>query len=346
MCLAPRRVTITTRFSRYTTDVPCGKCVLCLRNAQNAWIPRIYSELQEQKIGSFVTLTYRDSAVPRVVDRDSGLVLKTLRKSDFQEVLKRFRQAYCRKHHITKVSWKYFMCGEYGPQTKRPHYHVIFFGLSKKDLLPFLSDWQNSYGFTNIKSIEISPKSLFNVSKYVAKYAVKGIFENPFAKKYKIATDNPLCPFIDSTPLCLPAYRTLSKGLGKSYITNQTYLYHLASDFICNDSDAQCDEIIRRKFHTYTYSDSMGKTQVFKIPLCRYYQKHIFGQANFLTDSNFRALCRRAQSLYQEEFSSLPAEMDAFEKDDLIRNRHLAREQIRADELFDQLTKYYVKSKI
>lgn len=59
----------------------------------------------------FVTLTYADSVLP-----DSG----TLNPDDVKKYIKRLRKN-------TGVKLRYFLVGEYGEKTHRPHYHIIFF---------------------------------------------------------------------------------------------------------------------------------------------------------------------------------------------------------------------------
>lgn len=63
---------------------------------------------------SFVTLTYDEGSLP---DGES------LRKEDAQDFMKRLRF-----HSEKKL--RYFLVGEYGDQSGRPHYHAAIFGLS------------------------------------------------------------------------------------------------------------------------------------------------------------------------------------------------------------------------
>ena len=48
----------------------------------------------------------------------------TLHKRDIQLYLKKARYHYAKNF---KAKFRYFLCGEYGPQTFRPHYHILFF---------------------------------------------------------------------------------------------------------------------------------------------------------------------------------------------------------------------------
>lgn len=66
----------------------------------------------------FVTLTYNQEAIP------SGA---TLVPKDSQDWLKRLRLA------IEPVRVRYYLVGEYGDESDRPHYHAALFGLSDVD---------------------------------------------------------------------------------------------------------------------------------------------------------------------------------------------------------------------
>lgn len=66
---------------------------------------------------AFVTLTYSDEALPR-----SRLGHPTLVTKHTQDFLKRFRKA------ADPIRIRYYLVGEYGDITQRPHYHLAVFG--------------------------------------------------------------------------------------------------------------------------------------------------------------------------------------------------------------------------
>ncbi len=101
----------------YSINVPCGKCVECLTSKATEWSYRIVLESQCHTENCFLTLTYEKSPV-QLIKRDFQLFMKKLRK-------------YLSKQDI---QIRYFMCGEYGSQGKRPHFHCILFGWRPKDL--------------------------------------------------------------------------------------------------------------------------------------------------------------------------------------------------------------------
>ena len=98
-------------------DLPCGKCPVCKTRRVSQWTFRMMKELEVSESAYFITLTYDTLHVPLTKKK-----LMTLRKSDFQKFMKRLR-----KKHKSKL--RYYMCGEYGENYWRPHYHVILFNL-------------------------------------------------------------------------------------------------------------------------------------------------------------------------------------------------------------------------
>lgn len=93
------------RFTRYKdirpelmdyVPVPCGKCINCLRNKQNAMVSRCLAESEKRGTFSFVTLTYNNDTLPVAqslwrVCKDSGeveLVHKGEVLEDFTDVQK------------------------------------------------------------------------------------------------------------------------------------------------------------------------------------------------------------------------------------------------------------------
>ncbi len=94
-------------------EIPCGKCTGCASDKALEWSIRIYHEAQLHDQNCFITLTYDDNCLPadnKINKRDVQLFLKRLRK------------------HLKPHKIRYFLTGEYGSQTKRPHYHAIIFG--------------------------------------------------------------------------------------------------------------------------------------------------------------------------------------------------------------------------
>lgn len=97
-----------------TCFVPCGSCEECKKKNALDWTIRLRSEAKLWPYNYFVTLTYADSCLP--LSNEGEPVLS---KKDVQNFLKRLRKSF--------GSVRFFACGEYGENTKRPHYHLIIF---------------------------------------------------------------------------------------------------------------------------------------------------------------------------------------------------------------------------
>lgn len=95
--------------------LPCGKCLPCLQSRARVWTHRIMLEAAQWSDNAFVSLTYEDQALTFVGDRP------TLNYPDVQLFLKRLRKAY------EPNRFRFYLSGEYGDETERPHYHAAFF---------------------------------------------------------------------------------------------------------------------------------------------------------------------------------------------------------------------------
>lgn len=98
--------------------VACGRCIGCRIDKKLEWRSRLLDEAQMHDKKAFVTCTYDDAHLPRhgsLVKRHAQLWQKRLRAARPKE----------------KV--RFFTVGEYGEETKRPHYHALVFGTDFPD---------------------------------------------------------------------------------------------------------------------------------------------------------------------------------------------------------------------
>lgn len=128
----PGRSGYARRVVRDFVEIPCGKCIGCRLDYSRQWANRMLLELEYHDVAWFVTLTYDNNHVPLSYygDPASGEALPamTVCKRDFQLFMKRLRKAY----PDDKI--RYYCCSEYGPETQRPHYHCILYGLHLDDV--------------------------------------------------------------------------------------------------------------------------------------------------------------------------------------------------------------------
>ena len=157
-CISPMSVQRPNgRGSRDRITVPCGKCPSCLANKRASWAFRLKQELKDSKSAKFITLTYDDK-------HNTG----SLSKIDVQLFLKRFR-ALCKKVD-EGYQVRYYLTGEYGSNTFRPHYHMLVFNVPVYDEMKLYElinkSWKNGSSFIG----DVTPASIM----YVAKYLLKG----------------------------------------------------------------------------------------------------------------------------------------------------------------------------
>lgn len=180
-CLSPINVQLTEKASVHHhgyqyVKVPCGKCEACIKRKQSQWFVRLKMESETSDYVHFVTLTYDDEHLPANL---------SVSKYDVQCYHKRLREALGSR----SKDFKYFLTSEYGPETHRPHYHAIYYGISPDDLHHIESSWQN--GFVTFD--QVTDGRL----RYVTGYIIEKLFV-PTGRK--------------------PLFNLISKGLGASYI--------------------------------------------------------------------------------------------------------------------------------
>lgn len=144
-------------------EVNCGQCIGCRLAYAQGWAIRCIHEAEEYDANSFVTLTYD----PKNLPMHGSLV-----PDHFTNFMKKLRKK--RRHPI-----RYFMAGEYGSDSGRPHYHAILFNTDFADKEFFSNRNGNvlftseelsktwSLGFASVGSVT------FESAGYVARYCMK-----------------------------------------------------------------------------------------------------------------------------------------------------------------------------
>lgn len=155
-----------------TTDyltVPCGKCPGCLLDRSFAWSIRCTLESMYHRENYFLTLTYDKEHLPE--DR-------LLNRVHVQQFVKRLRK------HFSGYKIRVFYCGEYGEQRRRPHYHMIVFGLPLAEkgykLVPVNYSKKGNVNYGNSKISCLWGHGLCTIgsfssssASYVAQYTLK-----------------------------------------------------------------------------------------------------------------------------------------------------------------------------
>lgn len=156
----------------------CGQCVGCRLERSRQWAVRCVHEASQHDQNCYITLTYSDDNVPpggSLSVRDHQLFLKRLRKA------LRFRRI------------RFFLCGEYGENTSRPHYHALIFGYDFPDrefwkhnpngdklyLSKMLDDLWGK-GLTSVGDVT------FQSAAYVARYIMKKVTGDEASLYYQV----------------------------------------------------------------------------------------------------------------------------------------------------------------
>ena len=131
MCLSPLHIANRALFSHYAVtspmiDVPCGRCDACRDERKTSWEDRLCLEVSEWYrlggVGLMLTFTYNNDCLPHFC-RD-GYSVACFSSTDITTFLSRLKTRCSRV--FGKGFYRYFICSEYGSDTNRPHYHVIF----------------------------------------------------------------------------------------------------------------------------------------------------------------------------------------------------------------------------
>lgn len=308
-CCNPITIKISPKLygrTRYQ-QVPCGHCYLCIKSYQNSWSVRLFHEMKRWAKVSFVTLTYKNSNIPLVISPD-GEEVNTLRKRDVQLWLKRLRK------NLGHPNFKYFCCGEYGPSTKRAHYHIIFFGLSQLDLVDSLQDWFKNFGFYQFQDVDhVNIKSALNSSMYVSKYATKG----------------PLMPDKVNIDGVEKPFRLMSKGIGDNYIPSfkQFHQFYNPNNRLDRINDLlDNNTICINGFH-------------YQMP--RYYKDKLYGKNTILSYQIGMVSQARADDLLSTKLEQLSTQMPFNEAISKAVLQDIQDKEYKNKEYYEKLAKFY-----
>lgn len=235
-------------------EVPCGKCPACRKRRVSAWSHRLMQEDKVSTSAHFITLTYDTTHVP--ISRNGFMSCK---KSDVQKFMKRLRKADI---NATRTI-KYYLCSEYGGKTKRPHYHAIIFNCT--DVYLIESTWQ----LGTVHYGQVTGASVGYTLKYMDKPKKIPAHRNDDRE---------------------PEFGLMSKGLGLSYINEQSIKWHK-------------QDAINRMY--IPIED--GK----KISMCRYYKSKIYEE----TERQIIGKIQRERLLEQQAKEILNKGLDQYNHD-------------------------------
>ena len=147
MCISPIRIRNPAKFPKTPfVDVPCGKCVECLKKRYNDLNFRLQNEFSmAKKPCYFFTLTYAPEFLPwYCVDENSGYIVPYPRKEDVSGFVRSLRdkiryelkkQGFKNSQIKEYTNFKYYICSELGDKNLRPHFHGLIYNF------PFTLDY-------------------------------------------------------------------------------------------------------------------------------------------------------------------------------------------------------------
>jgi len=193
-----------------TLELPCGQCIGCRLERSRQWAMRCLHESSLYDQNSFITLTYDESTIP-----PGG----SLWYPDFQKFMKRLRK-------FTKRSVRFYMGGEYGESTARPHYHACLFGYDFPDKVFFRKSSSGEKLYTSAILERLWPHGLssvgavsFESAAYIARYCVSKVTGDLAESHYS-------CPeYVDSDGVICQAvtpefnHMSLKPGIGARWLS-------------------------------------------------------------------------------------------------------------------------------
>jgi hypothetical protein len=195
--------------------LPCGQCIGCKLLKSVNWAIRCEHEMSLHDANCFITLTYDEENLPKDY---------SLNKWHFEKFMKRFRK------EISPKKIRYFMCGEYGDESWRPHYHAIIFGYDFPDKMRVQTQEVDNPYFLSAQLAKLWPfghhmitNATFETAAYVARYCTKKITGDHAEEHYKKEIID-FCEFTGEVYSFIqtqlePEYATMSRrpGIGKDW---------------------------------------------------------------------------------------------------------------------------------
>lgn len=167
--------------------LPCGQCVACRLERSRQWAVRCVHEAKMHERNCFITLTYDDRHLPAD---------KSLKYSDYSAFMRRLRKYVkrrCRSKVSTLSTVRFYMCGEYGETTARPHYHALLFGFDFEDKLYFKRCPSGEKLYTSTALGRLWPLGshmigsvTFESAAYVARYCVDKVTGGEAKAHYEV----------------------------------------------------------------------------------------------------------------------------------------------------------------
>lgn len=300
VCFSPLSIHNHSIFKSYGVSytgysIPCGKCDACRQAKQDQWVQRLVSEFHYfHSIGGnvvFLTFTYNNHHLPKVripVGKDK------FGKTEFR-LVSCFSASHVRSFlnilHVRfaekfpeEAFYKHYMCAEFGHDTKRPHYHCLFFLSPDVDVTTFCFLCQrlwrkHGWMFPFIKKSapwlvsRCFVRSDGKCASYASKYSTKDLsfYNLPYVDNYMRDYFPRLPKGSDQRKYMLDCFpkHWISKGLGASFMQNYT--------------DSQKLELLTKGYYNTYEQKYIPVSSYLRNKILFYYDKNTFPRISEVT---------------------------------------------------------------
>jgi len=227
-------------------------------------------------VSSFVTLTYDDAHLSA-----------SLNYSDFQRFMYRLRKRF--------GPTRFFMCGEYGSQNWRPHFHALLFGLRFGGAQAIGKDLYRSgelerlwpFGYSSFGDVT------FQSAGYVARYSLKKVTGDAAAAHYS-RVDIRTGEIVDLVPEF--GHMSLKPGIGFNWF--QKYWRDV---FACRDGIVVRGRVVPPPKYYWKLLESIDWDRKEELELERYLNAGLFAEDTTPARLATRELCQLAKERFRKE---------------------------------------------
>lgn len=217
---------VKKKLTQDSVPVACGRCPACFARRVSAWSFRLMQEDKVSISSHFITLTYDTNNVP-ITNR--GYMSLDFR--DTQLFFKRLRKSPCNSDR--KI--RYYLAGEYGGLTMRPHYHAIIYNSCLEAI-------QGAWGLGSVHYGTVEGASIGYCLKYMSKASRIPAHQNDD----RIGEGS-----------------RVSKGIGLNYLSQSMVRWHLSdlnNRMYCNLEDGR--KISMPRYYKQKIYTDVQKSQV------------------------------------------------------------------------------------
>lgn len=200
--------------------IPCGRCFGCRLDRSKMWAIRCMHESKMHDVNAYITLTYDEDHVP---------VNGSLNYKHFQDFMKRLRKS--------RGLVRFYMCGEYGEDNWRPHFHALLFGVSFPDRKYLKKNGNGDDLYDSVELHKLWPfgkavigEVTFESAAYIARYVMKKVTGDRSLEHYTRMSQ--YGEVVQLTPEF--AHMSLKPGIGATWFAKFKSDVYNTDTVVCN----------------------------------------------------------------------------------------------------------------